>query len=158
MIKKMLPWVIIILVSITLIVGAAFILWTYLDNKSFQPTDPNKQAIDSVNSVKPKALSAKEISDMTYKMDDVLTNLATKEFIKISFAFELDSMKAKDEFQLLDFKAKAIVIETLSDLTPDQVQGSKGKDFLSTTLMNKINAILTEGKITHINITNFVLS
>ncbi len=157
MFKKMIPVLIIVLISITLIISAAVILWTYLD-RSPASADPNKQAVNSVQSVKPQDKTAKQISDLTVKMDDITTNLSNNQFIKIGFAFELENKKTTEEFSLLDFKVKSIIIETLSDLTPEQIKGSKGIDFLSTSLMNKINLILQEGKVTHINITNFVLS
>lgn len=158
MFKKMLPWLIIVLVAITLIVFAAFILWNFLE-RSPDSNDPKAKAEQSANAVEMKKLSAKEISEMTIKIDDILTNLSTEDdFVKISFAFELDSEDAVEEFTLLDFKVKDIIIQTLSDLKPEDIEGSTGKDALSTTLMNKINLILSKGKVRHVNITNFVLT
>lgn len=155
--NKMLQWLIMILIAITLIVLAGFVLWDYMDRNS-QPADLSQQAVNSVSSVKGKKLSAAEVKEMTVLMNDVLTNLANKDFVKISFAFELESKKVKDEFEQLDFKVKAIIIQTLADLTPDQIRGSKGYDNLSTILLNKINPILFEGKLKQIHITNIVLN
>jgi flagellar FliL protein len=158
MFKKMLPWLIMVLISITLIIGAAFTLWFFLDNKDADQLDPHAKAQQSVNDVKAKKMSAKEISELTVEIKELLTNLASKDFLKISFAFELENEKAKEEFKLLEFKVRDIIIQTLSDLTSEQIQGSQGKDHLNTLLMNRINLILTEGKLTHINITDFILS
>jgi len=52
---------------------------------------------------------------------------------------------------------KAIVIQTLADMTPDQVSGSKGFDNLTSALMNKMNPDLHEGKLNKIMITDFVI-
>ncbi len=152
MLKKMVPLLIIVLVALTLIIFAAVILWNYLDRG---PSSPSPK--ESVQNVEQKALSAKEISDLTVKIEDVTTNLASGNIVRISFAFELNNKKAKEEFSLLDFKVQGIIIQTLADMNAEDIQGSRGFDNLNAVLMNRINSILTEGKITQIDITNFIL-
>jgi flagellar FliL protein len=154
--KKMLPWVIMIFVVITLIVFAAFLLWNYL----FKDTtgDPSNVAKNSVEQVEGVKLTAAQTKELAVDMDDILTNLTTGEFIKISFTFELSNESAKEEFILLDFKIKAIITQTLSDLSVEQAQGSSGLDYISATLLNKINQVLDKGKVRQVNITNKVLS
>jgi flagellar FliL protein len=154
--KRMMPWVIMILVVITLIVVAAFLLWNNLFHDSSQ--NPSEQAINSVDTVEGTKMSAKEIKELSVEINDVLTNLSTGEFIKISFTFVMSNDHGKEEFTLLDFKIKSIIINTLADLTPEEVKGSQGKDYISTTLINEINKILNKGKVREVNITNFVLS
>lgn len=156
MFKKMLPWVIMIFVVITLIVFAAFLLWNYLFKDSSE--DPSNQAKNSVEQVEGVKLSALETKELSVDMNDILTNLTSGEFIKISFTFELSNESAKEEFVLLDFKIKAIITQTLSDLTVEQAQGSAGLDYISSTLLNKINQVLDKGKVRQVNITNKVLS
>ncbi|MEX1031002.1 MAG: flagellar basal body-associated FliL family protein [Paenibacillaceae bacterium] len=156
MFKKMLPWVIMIFVVITLIVFAAFLLWNYLFKDS--AGDPSNQARQSVEQVEGVKLTAAETKKLSVDMDDILTNLPSGEFIKISFTFELSTESAKEEFVLLDFKIKAIITQTLSDLTVEQAQGSTGLDYISSTLLNKINQVLDKGKVRQVNITNKVLS
>ncbi len=70
------------------------------------------------------------MKENTVEMKDVLTNLATAsgasaKFVKVSFAFELENKKAKEEFDFQQSRMKAIVIETLADMTPEQVSGKK---------------------------------
>ncbi|OXM84676.1 flagellar basal body-associated FliL family protein [Paenibacillus rigui] len=148
--------VVAILIAITLILTAAFVLWNYMDKAN---QDPQEQAQSSANQVKAaKKLSPDETKANTVIMKDILTNLATSNrFIKASFAVELENPKAKDEFEKLDFKMKAIIVQTLADMTPEQVQGSKGFDNLTSILMNKMNPLLTAGKIKQIWITDNVL-
>ncbi|WP_028550431.1 flagellar basal body-associated FliL family protein [Paenibacillus sp. UNC451MF] len=148
--------VVAILIAITLILTAAFILWNYMD-KSNQNTQD--QAISSANQVKQsKKVSPDETKENTVIMKDILTNLAANNrFIKASFAFEMENKKAKEEFEKLDFKMKAIIVQTLADMTPEQVQGSKGFDNLTAVLMNKMNPLLSSGKIKQIWITDNVL-
>jgi flagellar FliL protein len=154
--SKMFLMVVAILIAITLILTAAFILWNYMEKNG---ADPTEQALNSANEVRQtKKATPDETKANTVILKDILTNLATNNrFIKASFAIELENIKAKDEFEKLDFKMKAIIVQTLSDMTPEQVQGSKGLDNLTSTLMNKMNPLLTLGKIKQIWITDNVL-
>lgn len=148
--------VVAILIAITLILTAAFVLWNYMDkgNQSSQ-----EQAQNSAKGVKTaKALTPDQVKENTVIMKDILTNLSGNDkFIKVSFAFELENKKAADEFTKLDFKMKAIIVQTLADMTPDQVSGGKGFDTLTSALMNKMNPLLHEGKLKQIWITEKVL-
>jgi flagellar FliL protein len=155
--SKMFLMVVAILIAITLILTAAFILWNYMDKNSSQ--DPQELAQSSAKEVKQaKKATPDETKANTVILKDILTNLATNNrFIKASFAIELENLKAKDEFEKLDFKMKAIIVQTLSDMTPEQVQGSKGLDNLTSALMNKMNPLLSLGKIKQIWITDNVL-
>lgn len=156
MFKKMLPWVIMILVVVTLIVAAAFLIWDKLF--SDPANDPNVEAQQEAETVEGKKMSAEEIKELSYEINDVLTNLSTGEFIKISFTFELNNENAKEEFTLLEFRIRAIIIQTLADLSPEDISGSKGNDYISATLLNKINQVLDKGKVRQVNITGLVIS
>ncbi|AVF22538.1 flagellar basal body-associated FliL family protein [Paenibacillus larvae] len=90
---------------------------------------------------------------------DVTTNLASPgTFVKVSFAFEMDSKKAKADLEnLLDSRVKGTIIRTLSDMTAEQVQGSKGQDNLTKTLEKLINDQIKEGKVRQVSITDIVV-
>lgn len=158
--SKIFIMVVAILIAITLILTAAFVLWNYMDKTN---ADPQAQAQHSAQNVKSvKKLTPAQVKENTVEMKDVLTNLSTAggtsaRFVKISFAFELENKKAKDEFDLQQSRMKAIVIETLADMTPEQVSGKKGFDNLTSALMNKMNDLLQEGKLNQILITDIVL-
>jgi flagellar FliL protein len=148
-----------ILIAITLILTAAFVLWNFME-KNNQSKDPAVQAQEAVASVKPtKAPSAEAVKANTAIIKDILTNLSgSQNFIKISFAFELENSKTKTEFDsLLDSAVKGTIVQALGDLTKEQIEGSKGSDGLTSTLMNKLNPLLHEGKIKQIWITDKVL-
>lgn len=143
------------LIVITLILVAFFALWHYMDKNS-QPADPNEAAKSSVSQVDAKKLSPSEVKALTVFVNEIMTNLADKgRMVKVSFAFELDNKKGKEEFETLDFKVKGIILQTLADMKAEQIQGSKGQEFLVSTLMNKINSILHEGKVKQISITDY---
>lgn len=154
--SKIFIMIIAILIAITLILTAAFVLWNYMDKAK----NPVEKAQNSAREVKTtKSLTPDEVKQNTVIMKDVLTNLAgaNNKFIKVSFAFELENKKAKDEFEKLDSQMKSIIIQTLADSTPEQVTGSKGFDYLTSALMNKMNPLLKEGKLNQILITDIVL-
>lgn len=154
--KKMLPWVIMILVVVTLIVVAAFLIW---NNLFIDPNaNPSDRARQSVEDVQGNRMPPEKVKALSVEINDVLTNLASGDFIKISFVFELSNENAKEEFELLDFKVRAIINQTLADMMPDDVRGSWGMDNLGTTLMNKINQELDRGNVRQVNITALVIS
>jgi flagellar FliL protein len=151
--NKLFQWLIIVLISITLIALAGFVLWDYMERNN-QSSDPAQQAQDAVAGVKPKPLSASEQKELTVPINDITTNLAEKnQFVKVSFAFLLDGKKAKEEFEQLDFKVKDTILRTLADLKAEQIQGNQGYDLLTSTLMNKLNSMLTQGKVAQVFIT-----
>ncbi|CAH1193626.1 MULTISPECIES: flagellar basal body-associated FliL family protein [Paenibacillus] len=152
--KKMLPWLITILLAITLIVVAAFLLM----DKIF-PSDTN-DVNAAVQNVEAKSLSADEIVELTTEITDIKTNLADPDYIVlINFAFQLDAVKSKEEFEKIkDIKIKPLIIKTLADTKPEELNGANGKDQLSSKLVNLINKTLTEGKLTQIEVTNFIMT
>ncbi|PZE22446.1 flagellar basal body-associated FliL family protein [Paenibacillus xerothermodurans] len=146
--------VVAILIAITLILTAAFVLWNYMEKSA--GASPTQQDQASANEA--EQASPDETKENTVLIEDVMTNLAANNrFIKASFAIEMENKKAKEEFEKLDFKMKAIIVQTLADTTPEQVQGSKGFDNLTSALMNKMNPLLTSGNIKQIWITASVL-
>lgn len=156
--NKIFVMVIGMLIAITLILAAAFFLWTMMGKSDTKDASAQVQA--SADKVKPaKELTAAQVKENTVVVKDILTNLANNSrFIKVSFAFEMENKKAKTEFEnLLDSKVKGTIIKTLSDMTPEQVSGSKGYDNLSSALMNSLNTYLHDGKIVQIWITDVVL-
>ncbi|WP_151735123.1 flagellar basal body-associated FliL family protein [Paenibacillus tengchongensis] len=152
--KKMLPWLITALLGITLIAVAAGLLWD-----KFFPKDTN-DVNAAVQNVEAKHLSADEIVELTAELTGIKTNLADPEYIvSIDFAFQLDTATAKEDFEKIkQIKIKPIIIKTLADTKPEELNGAGGKDQLSAKLVNLINKTLPEGKLTQIDITNYVLA
>ena len=153
--KRMLPWLITILLAITLIVVAAFFIYGRVFN------DDSGSEIDRiVQQVEKEKLTADERVTMTAEIQDIRTNLLDTDYIVVmSFAFQLDSKKAKEEFdKIKDISIKPIIIRTLADMTEEQLRGSKGKDELNAKLFNLINPELTHGRLTKVEITNFIIT
>ncbi|MBE0341897.1 flagellar basal body protein FliL, partial [Paenibacillus sp. 28ISP30-2] len=75
--KKMLPWLITILLAITLIAGAAFVLVPALSGKKSEAT-PNAQAAQAEQLPR---LSADELVEVSSEITGIKTNLADADYI-----------------------------------------------------------------------------
>ncbi|RJX40792.1 flagellar basal body protein FliL [Paenibacillus pinisoli] len=151
--KKMLPWLITILLSITLIAIVAIFLF----NSLFK--DPS-DAEAAKKPVKIEVLSAKERVEVTSELKDFRRNLAdSKNVVIVSFAFQLDSKKAKEDFdKILEIEVKPIISRTLADMTAEDLSGSAGEDALEAKLLNLINPALPKGKLVKVEITNIMVA
>ena len=94
---------------------------------------------------------------MSVDIKEITTNLASNDFIRISFKIQTDSKKAKEELQKRDFQVNNIIILELSGLEVEEIQGKEGQLKLEETLKTKINEILQEGKVQKVYITQFLL-
>lgn len=152
--KKMLPWIITILLSITLIAIVSFILY----NKFFSELSNKGEASNKPVAV--KVLSAKERVDVTSELKDYRRNLKDPGYIVImNFAFQLDSKKTKEDFdKIIEFEVKPIISRTLADMMPKDLEGSVGEDMLESKLLNLINPILPKGKLVKVEVTDFMIS
>ncbi len=158
MFKKMLPWIIMILVVITLITGAAFVLWYFVIDDGGSQASPEKQIEQTLEGEEAPQISAEERMLLTVPLDNVATNLADMSYVvRLSFSFQLDSEEAKHEFELLQPSVKATTVRILRDTMPEEIQGSQGQDVLVTKMMNQLNALLLEGKVLQIEITDIIV-
>ncbi|GAB6931493.1 hypothetical protein JCM10914A_54760 [Paenibacillus sp. JCM 10914] len=150
--KKMLPWLITILLSITLITVAILTLLS-------GPFADEKSHASGGESNLPK-LSAKEIVKVTSEIAGIRTNLAEPNHIAtVSFAFQLSSKKAKEDFDTIkDIKIKPIIIKTLADTKPELLNDSKGREQFIAKLNNLINKSLTSGQLLQIEITEIMVN
>ncbi len=156
--KKLLPWLVSLLLAITLIVIVTFYFWnTLFGDKS---KDPDQAAKEIVENVQAEPISADEMVKVTSDLIDIRTNLADTDYVvQLSLSFQLDSEKAKEEFdKIKDNQIKPIVNRALWVLNPDDMTGTKGKDQLTAGLINSINAVLSEGKLIKVGITGFIMT
>ncbi|MBB6636709.1 flagellar basal body-associated FliL family protein [Cohnella thailandensis] len=159
--KKMLPWLVSLLLAITLIVIVGLYSWSTLFGDSGSDSkDPAKQAQESVKDVSAEPMSADEMIKVTSELKDIKTNIADTEYVvMLSLSFQLDSEKSKEEFEKVkDIQIKPIVNRALWVLTPEELSGTEGKDKLQASLINAINPVLSEGKVTKVEITNFIMT
>ncbi|MCR8845456.1 flagellar basal body-associated FliL family protein [Paenibacillus sp. SC116] len=147
--KRMLPWMITMLLAITLV---ALVIIMVINSMS-----GNSEGNSETSAV--VRLSADEIVEMTSELKDIKTNLAGRDtVVAIDFAFQLDSKKTKEEFEKIkELIIKPEVLKTLADTKPEDLEGTKGKDQLSAKLLDLINKKIPEGKVIQVDITNFIM-
>lgn len=130
-----------ILLVIIALVGAVAIIMLLNTNNQSKSSEPT---ID-------------EVLEMSVDIKEITTNLASNDFIRISFKIQTDSKEAKEELQKRDFQVNNIIILELSGLEVEEIQGKEGQLKLEETLKTKINEILQEGKVQKVYITQFLL-
>ncbi|UII57418.1 flagellar basal body-associated protein FliL [Cytobacillus spongiae] len=138
--NKLLMIMIILLVAITLVGAIALVVVLKFtgDDAAKEPT------ID-------------EVLEASVDIPEITTNLATDDFIRISFKIQTDSKKAKEELEKRDFQVKNIIIQELSEMKAEELQGKDGKVKLQDDLKTKINEVMQEGKIEMVYITQALL-
>ncbi|MFC4598948.1 flagellar basal body-associated FliL family protein [Cohnella hongkongensis] len=156
--RKLLPWLVSLLLAITLIVVVTFYFWNNLfgDNKK----DPELAAKEVAENVQLEPISADEMVKVTSELIDISTNLADTDYVvKVSLSFQFDSEKAKEEFdKIKENEIKPIVNRALWVMTPEEMSGTKGKDQLAAGLINSINSVITEGTLLKVGIKGFVMT
>ena len=157
--KKLLPWLITILLAITLIAIVAVILFNTLMG-SDNATNDSSKAANAAKTVTTEKLNADERVAVTSELTDIKTNLADPDYIAVmGLAFQLDEKSTKEDFdKIKEIQIKPIVIRTLADMKPEAINGSKGKDQLCSILLNLINSELPEGKLIKVEATNFIVT
>ena len=150
--KKLLPWLITILLSIALLA----VLFVIVFNTFFSDDDANP----SNKPVEVKVLSASERVEVTSQLTDFRRNLKDPDYVvMLNFAFQLDNKKTKESFdQLLEIEIKPIISRAIADMEPDELNGSNGEDELESQLLNLINPILPTGKLIKVEITDFIIT
>lgn len=150
--KKMLPWLITILLSITLIVLAVFLL----SDKLLGSNDNDVSAAPAPA----QKLSADQIVEVSSEINQVTTNLADPDFIaKMSFSFQLNDKKAKEDFdKIKELKIKPIIIKALGDTKPENFKDSKVTDQFISKLVDQINHAIPNGRVVQIEITDKIVT
>jgi flagellar protein FliL len=156
--KKLLPWLVSLLLAITLIVIVTFYFWNTLFG--VKPKDPVQATKDAVENVQAKPISADELVKVTSELIDIRTNLADTDYVvQISFSFQFDNEKVKAEFdKIKENQIKPIINRALWVMTPNDMNGTKGKDQLTAGLINSINSVLSEGKLVKVGIKSFIMT
>jgi len=151
--KKMLPWLITILLSITLIAVVGIVVYKTM-------FDDSNSALAGNKPVEVEVLSAEKRVEVTSTLTDFRRNLKDSQYVvSINFAFQLDDKKSKESFdQILDIEVKPIISRVLADMTADELNGSQGEDQLESKLLNLINPILPKGKLVKVEITDFMIA
>jgi flagellar FliL protein len=148
-------------VTVLLALGFSFMMVNTL-MKSQQPqAEAQSQAAGGSAVKSSKDDAPKEELGTLYKFEKaIIVNLAetnAERYLKVDVVFELDSPKLTKEIdarlpQLLD-----LLINILSNKTLDDISTTSGRNLLRQEMIDKINAILMEGRLKNIYFTEFVV-
>lgn len=138
--NKLIMTMLILLIVIAL-VGAVAIVMVLNQNGQ----DPNKEpTID-------------EVLEATVDIPEITTNLASNDFVRISFKIQTDSKEAKEELEKRNFQINNIIILELSEKTAETIKGKAGQQQLEEALKVKTNELMQDGKVEKVYITQFLL-
>ncbi|TMU87780.1 flagellar basal body-associated protein FliL [Bacillus sp. BHET2] len=104
-----------------------------------------------------KEPSIEEVIEYSVDIPETTTNLMSNDFIRISFKIQTDSKKAKSELEKRNFQVNNIIIEELSELKAQELQGKKGKDLIETKVKDKVNSLMQEGMVEKVYITSMMI-
>ena len=139
--NKLLMIILIVLVTITLLGGIAYVVYTEFNKNTDVYAEPT---IDEI------LLASVDIPEIT-------TNLADKRYVKIQFKIQTNSDVAGQELAKRDFQVKNLIIQELSEITQEDLQGKQGKQNLQETLKSQINELMQEGEIKQVYITSYAV-
>ncbi|MCE4048304.1 MULTISPECIES: flagellar basal body-associated protein FliL [Bacillaceae] len=138
--NKVLVIMLVLILTIALVGAGAFVyIWKFSGEK-----EEKEPTID-------------EVVEASIDIPELTTNLATDNFIRISFKVQTDSKKAAEELEKRIFQVQNIIIQELSEKTPKDMQGKEGQVKLENDLKEKINELMQEGKVVQVYITNSLL-
>ena len=153
--------IIIIVLLVLILVGGGIAAYFLLsDNGETQqpnmPQQPQKQ-MQKHNMTRNADLM--EIGPI-YPLDQFIVNLLSEggsKFLKTKMDLELSAPELTAELDKKKPLIRDIVIRTLSSKTFQEVSTNRGKEKLKDELVNKINAVLADGRIKNIFFTEFVV-
>ncbi|MDS9470589.1 flagellar basal body-associated protein FliL [Sporosarcina pasteurii] len=141
--NKILTITLIILVTITLVAVILLALaWQF--NKSGDVDKDVETTID-------------EIIESSVDIPEITTNLAGRQFIRISLKIQTDSDQAAEELKKREFQVKNIVIHELSEITQEELEGKAGKQAFESTIQSLLNPLMQSGEIERVYIVSSII-
>ena len=137
--NKLITIMLIILVTITLFGVIVVVLLTQLDKE------------------KPDGPSIDEIIESSVDIPEITTNLADGSFVRITLKIQASDKKAGEELFKRDFQVKNIVIQELSEMKEEALEGKQGKITFQDAIKSQVNELMQEGEVTQVYITSYVL-
>ncbi|WP_019375707.1 flagellar basal body-associated protein FliL [Virgibacillus halodenitrificans] len=95
-----------------------------------------------------KAESIDKIVEYAYETPEITTDLEDGRFVRIQFQILTDGKDAKEEISKRDFQLKNILIKELATMNEEKFK--TGLTDLEAEVKTKLNAVMTEGKITNV--------
>jgi len=158
--------IIAVLILIILIGGAVGILLMGGDDEEAEVSQP--QAKEKSMSKSKRSSSSRDYDDsrqlndigILYPLDTFTVNLksdAGRRYLKVTMSLELEGEELSLE---LDAKSPVLrdrIIRILTSKTLEEISSKKGKQKISTQIMDTLNAMISDGTIKGIYFTEFVI-
>lgn len=138
--NKVMTVSLIILVCITLIGVVGLILVMQL-NKGDEEKEPT---ID-------------DIIESSVDVEEITTNLGNRQFVRISLKIQTDNKLAGEELAKRDFQVKNIVIQELSEMTEEDLEGKAGKQAFEDALKAHLNPLMQNGEVQKVYIVSYII-
>ncbi len=154
--------IIIILIALIILGGGGFAAYMFMFKKSPPPPAPtqkNSQAQQQQAQAAPPVVKKRKILPQT-TLAPFIVNLADKNarrYLKVKIALELSDEKLKDEIKERTPEIRDLVTLLLSSKTFADISTFDGKLALKTEIMNRLNAILINGRVTNVFFVDFVV-
>jgi len=101
--------------------------------------------------------SPKEMLESQMDLGKMTTNLAGNGLIQANFSVQGDSKDAKTELEERKLQVKDIINAVLHNTTTADVSKGDGLAKLKVRLVDELNKVMTEGKVTNVYISDIVV-
>lgn len=128
--NKLLTVMLIILAALALVGVIAYVLLTQL-NKEPEPTEASIEEI---------VLASVDIPEIT-------TNLKDGHYARMQLKIQTDSEDAAGELTQRIFQVNNIVIQELSEMTEEDLQGKQGKVLFEKAIKAQVNELMQAGEV-----------
>ncbi|WP_245698261.1 flagellar basal body-associated protein FliL [Sporosarcina ureilytica] len=98
-----------------------------------------------------------EIIESSVDIPEITTNLAGRQFIRISLKIQTNSKQAAEELEKREFQVKNIVIHELSEITREELEGKTGKQAFESTIQSLLNPLIQSGEIERVYIVSNII-
>ena len=139
--NKLVTILLVVIVLITLIGAALFVFVT----KFNQPQVAAEPPID-------------KLVEVSVDVPEVMTNLADKRVVKVALKIQTTSKAAANELTKRNFQINNIIIEELSEMTLEDLNGKQGKQMFKKAVKTKLNELMQEGEVVELYFTSFISS
>lgn len=139
--NKMLTIMLIILTSITLVGVVALIFVFQFNNGAKADEGPT---ID-------------EIIEASVDVPEITTNLEGKNVIRLALKIQTNKKEAAEELMKRDFQVKNIVIQELSEMTADELEGKEGKQAFENAIKAQVDELMDSGEVQKVYITSYII-
>ena len=140
--NKLLLVTLIILVTITLVSGILYVLYT-----QFNKGAENDQEAPTID----------EILVASVDIPEITTNLADKRYVKMQLKIQTSGEEAATELAKRDFQVKNLIIQELSEMSQEDLGGKDGKQAFQRTIKSQINELMDKGEVQQVYFTSYII-